>query len=249
MSQIVLHKSGLDPDFSKKRFDLDLKPLLEEMKENPIESENTENLKRQLEEALAAKEEALARLAILEGKSMVSSGKLDENLRSNVGKVFGAPNPPPLPGAPPPPPLPSMGGPPPPPMPGMGGPPPPPMPGMGGPPPPPMPGMGGPPPPPFPGMGGAPPPPPFGGPPPPPFGMVPLPGMAQPDVLPFGLKPKKKWEVSGPLKKANWKTVSITIFLILIYSFSFYCRLYQRKCLRNHFGSMCRKKIWRPQIF
>ena len=66
---------------------------------------------------------------------------------------------------------------------------------MGGPPPPPMPGKGGPPPPP--GMG----------PPPPPFGMVPLPGMVRPDVLPYGLKPKKKWEVKGPLKKANWKAV------------------------------------------
>lgn len=172
-----------------------------------------ENLKKQLEEALAAKEEALAKLAIVEGRSTTSSGKLDENLKNNVGKVLSAPNPPPLPGAPPPPPLPSMGGgmPPPPPIPGVtGGPPPPPMPGMGsGPPPPPMPGaFGGPLPPPMPGMG-PPPPPPFGGPPPPPMGgPIPLPGMVQPDVLPFGLKPKKKWEVSGPLKKANWKTVS-----------------------------------------
>lgn len=203
VSQIVLHKSGLDPDFSKKRFELDVKSILDEIKDMPMESENTENLKKQLEEALAAKEEALAKLAIVEGRSTVSSGKLDENLKNNVGKVLSAPNPPPLPGAPLPPPLPSIGGPPapplPPPLPGMVGPPPPPMPGMGGPIPPPLPGMGGPiPPPPMPGMG--PPPPPFGAP-------VPLPGMAHPDVLPFGLKPKKKWEVSGPLKKANWKTV------------------------------------------
>lgn len=208
VAQIVLHKSGLDPDFSKKRFDLDVKSILDEVKEIPMETENTENLRKQLEEALAAKEEALARLAIVEGRSSVSNGKLDENLKSNVGKVL-APNPPPLPGAPPPPPLPNIGGgPPPPPMPPGtgGGPPPPPLPGSGGPPPPPMPGMtGGPPPPPFPGMGAPPPPPPFGGPAPP----VPLPGMAQPDVLPFGLKPKKKWEVTGPLKRANWNTVRI----------------------------------------
>lgn len=32
VSQIVLHKSGLDPDFSKKRFDLDVKSILDEMK-------------------------------------------------------------------------------------------------------------------------------------------------------------------------------------------------------------------------
>ena len=32
VSQIVLHKSGLDPDFSRKHFDLDLQPLLDELK-------------------------------------------------------------------------------------------------------------------------------------------------------------------------------------------------------------------------
>jgi diaphanous 2 len=67
---------------------------------------------------------------------------------------------------------------------------------MGGPPPPPMPGMGGPPPPPLPGMG-----------PPPPLGFA-MPLAPKPDVLPHGLKPKRKWEVDGPLKRANWKAVS-----------------------------------------
>lgn len=37
--------------------------------------------------------------------------------------------------------------------------------------------------------------------------------MPQPDVLPHGLKPKKKWEVQGPIKRANWKTVSDSIIL------------------------------------
>jgi hypothetical protein len=59
-----------------------------------------------------------------------------------------------------------------------------------------MPGMGGPPPPPMPGMG-----------PPPPPGFA-MPAAPKPDVLPHGLKPKKKWEVEGPLKRANWKAVS-----------------------------------------
>lgn len=69
----------------------------------------------------------------------------------------------------------------------MGGaPPPPPMPGMGPPPPPMMPGMG-PRPPMMPGMG------------PPPFKM--------PEALPHGLKPKKKWDVDGPMKRANWKAI------------------------------------------
>lgn len=170
-----------------------------------------DQLKKQLEEALAEKEEALAKLAMKEGQSIPSSGKLDSKAVETVSNALNAPPPPPIPGmgGPPPPPMPGMGGPPPPPMPGMGGPPPPPMPGMGGPPPPPMPGMGGPPPPPPPGFGGGPPPPMMGAPPPPFPGMVPMPGMIQPDVLPHGLKPKKKWEVSGPLKKANWKTVII----------------------------------------
>lgn len=187
-----------------------------------------DELRKQLEQALADKEEALAKLAIAEGRSSgsIPTNKVDQNHVDNVARALGGPPPPPMPGmGPPPPPMPGMGGPPPPPMPGMG-PPPPPMPGMGGPPPPPMPGMGpppppmpgmggGPPPPPMPGMGGPRPPPPPGGMPPPPFpGMVPMPGMVHPDVLPHGMKPKKKWEVSGPLKRANWKTVSCTKLVV-----------------------------------
>jgi diaphanous 2 len=206
VSQIVLQKSGIDPDFNKKRFDLDLQPLLDELKEKPVEIENSkiEELKKQLEEALGAKAEAEAKLELLARQPKESGGgKLDPSVVSGVAEALKAPPPPPMPGSgvPPPPPPPMMGGPPPPPMPGSGGPPPPPMPGSGGPPPPPMPGMGGPPPPPMPGMGGPPPPPMMGGP-----ARVPLPGMAA-ETLPHGLKPKKKWDVSGPLKKANWKTI------------------------------------------
>lgn len=206
-----------------------------------------EELKKQLEEALAAKEEALAKWAIAEGRPVGTTGKLDQNCVDHVSQVLSGPPPPPMPGmhGPPPPPMPGMSGPPPPPMPGMVGPPPPPMPGMGGPPPPPMPGMGGPPPPPMPGMGGPPPPalPGMGGPPPPPFGMppppfpglVPLPGMANLDLLPHGLKPKKKWEVSGPLKRANWKAVSFKFFVQLFVSLLNF-RLYHKKCRKNRSG-------------
>ncbi|KAG5888747.1 hypothetical protein JTB14_032020 [Gonioctena quinquepunctata] len=204
VSQIVLHKSGLDPDFKKNHIDIDLQPLLDELRDKPalVESAEVESLKKQLEEALAAKTEAEAKLELMQGRAGApeSSGKLNPALVNKVS-IPGM-------GAPPPPPMPGMGGPPPPPMPGMGGPPPPPMPGMGGPPPPPMPGMGGPPPPPMPGGGGPPPPPMMGGMgPPPPPGMVPLVGLARPDLLPHGLKPKKKWEVKGPLKRANWKMI------------------------------------------
>ncbi|XP_076255842.1 diaphanous related formin 1 isoform X2 [Rhynchophorus ferrugineus] len=212
VSQIVLHKSGLDPDFKKNHVELDLQPLLDELKDKPLAEDKGkyEQLQKQLDEALVAKSEAEAKIEMLiQGGAVVATnnGKLDPAL---VGKVtIPPPPPPPLPGgsgAPPPPPLPG-GPPPPPPIPGSNAPPPPPMPiGGGGPPPPPMPGMGPPPPPAPPGFGG-PPPPPGMGPPPPPFGMVPLPGMAQVNQLPHGLKPKKKWEVKGPLKKANWKAI------------------------------------------
>lgn len=62
---------------------------------------------------------------------------------------------------------------------------------MGGPRPPPMPGMGGPPPPPMMGM----------------MGMPRMPMMKQPEPLPYNLQPKKKWEVDGPMKRANWKAI------------------------------------------
>ncbi|KAJ8930937.1 hypothetical protein NQ314_016201, partial [Rhamnusium bicolor] len=173
---IVLHKSGLDPDFKKNHIDIDLQPLLDELKDKPlmvVDSAEVEGLKKQLEEALAAKTEAEAKLDLVQGRAggPDKSGKLDPALLNKVNVP------------PPPPPPPGMGGPPPPPMPGMGGgPPPPPMPGMGGPPPPPMPGMGGPPP-------------------------TSASSWNGPDLLPHGLKPKKKWEVTGPLKRANWKTI------------------------------------------
>ncbi|XP_031331598.1 protein diaphanous isoform X3 [Photinus pyralis] len=212
VTQIVLHKSGLDPDFSKRHFDLDLQPLIDGLIDKTTEIEKDkqskqDELKKQLEEAIAAKEEALAKLAIVEGRSAVSTsdGKLDQSRLDKVAQVYTGP---------PPPPMPSNVGPPPPPMPGAIGPPPPPMPGAGIPPPPPMIGTGPPPPPmPMGGGGPPPPPPPFGVPPPPfgapplPMGMVPLPGLANPDLLPHGLKPKKKWEVTGPLKRANWKAI------------------------------------------
>jgi len=35
-----------------------------------------------------------------------------------------------------------------------------------------------------------------------------MPAAPTPDVLPHGMKPKKKWQVEGQLKRANWKAVS-----------------------------------------
>uniref|UniRef100_A0A8C0U5W1 Diaphanous related formin 2 n=1 Tax=Cyanistes caeruleus TaxID=156563 RepID=A0A8C0U5W1_CYACU len=132
------------------------------------------------------------------------------------------PPPPPLPGAslpPPPPPLPGGAIPPPPPLPGVppapplpggaGPPPPPPLPGGAGPPPPPpLPGGAGPPPPPpLPG-GAVPPPPPFGGPPmPPPLGGVPFAPFPMVPALPHGMKEKKKYKLEVSMKRINWSKI------------------------------------------
>lgn len=97
----MLHKSGLDPDFSKKHFDLDLQPLLDELKDKPQEIDNgkLEDLKKQLEDALAAKAEAEAKLEILAGKPNETSGKLNPSVVSSVSSVLSnVPPPPPMPG-------------------------------------------------------------------------------------------------------------------------------------------------------
>jgi diaphanous protein len=47
----------------------------------------------------------------------------------------------------------------------------------------------------------------MGPPPPPMMNMNMAPRMQQPQALPHGLKPKKKWDVDGPMKRANWKAI------------------------------------------
>ncbi|XP_018057951.1 PREDICTED: protein diaphanous [Atta colombica] len=200
ISQIVLHRSGCDPDFSAtKRFQIDVQPLIDILveKSRAEEERRLVEVMQKLEEAIASRQEAEAKLQHAENKIK----ELEQGTEKSGG-FRTAVCPPPLPTPemgsklpPPPPPLP--GPPPPPPMSGMTCPPPPPMPGLKGPPPPPMPGIGGPPPPPMPGINplsspimGA---------------LSPSPPVIQ--ILPHGLKPKKKWEVDGPLKRANWKAI------------------------------------------
>ena len=155
------------------------------------------DLKNKLEEAILQRQESEARYLQLEkrlqeieqGGGGGGGGDGSSMNLSETAKLIQSKLPPGKIGGPPPPP--------PPPMPG-GGPPPPPMPGIsGGPPPPPMPGAG-PPPPPLPGMI-----------PPPPGGLLGPSPIKPPDVLPYGLKPKKKWDTIRPIKRANWKAVRI----------------------------------------
>lgn len=199
VSQVVLHRNGCDPDFRlTRRFQLDVQPLLETLieKSKAEEEKKLEDMSAKLEEAIAMKQEAEARLSQAEKLlSEMASKQSANNNNNNSNQTI--PKAPSTSGGPPPPP-------PPPPLPGTGGPrppPPPPFPGSGGGPPPP------PPPPPFPsGVPRAPgPPPPPGFPPPPPMGGLPFPNNAM-DVLPFGLKPKKEWNVGG-IKRLNWDTI------------------------------------------
>ncbi|EAA13883.3 AGAP009643-PA [Anopheles gambiae str. PEST] len=206
VSQIVLHKSGYDPNFDSRDFHIDTSTLLDDMAEKTkqIESKKSEDFEKRMTELQTAKQEAEARVAALEDrlKEIEATGVVVSPKGKSKLPQITIPPPPPglLPGGgpPPPPPCPGavpvmMGG-------GGGGappPPPPPFPGAaagGPPPPPPMPGMGGPPPPPPPMMmmGMRPP------------GMPPPFPNAAPKPLPYGLKPKKKWDTDGPMKRANW---------------------------------------------
>ncbi|XP_058818209.1 protein diaphanous [Topomyia yanbarensis] len=197
VSQIVLHKSGCDPNFESRNFNIDTSTLLEDMAEKTkqLEIKKSEDLEKRMEELQTSKQEAEARAAALEDrlKEIEATGVISPKGKGKLPQI----------NIPPPPQMPGMGPPPPPPPPGSGAPPPPPPPMMPGVPrPPPMPGMGGGPrPPPIPGMG----------PPPPPMPGMGMPGFRpmapMPAPLPHGLKPKKKWDTDGPMKRANWKAI------------------------------------------
>merc|ERR1719204_856555 len=72
VSQIVLHKSGYDPDFrATKRFQIDVEPLIENLvksglRQSGISDEESKKIKQELEEALTAKQESEAKLSALQ---------------------------------------------------------------------------------------------------------------------------------------------------------------------------------------
>ncbi|KAK3533248.1 hypothetical protein QTP70_013811, partial [Hemibagrus guttatus] len=186
-SQIVLHRSGTDPDFSyRKRLDVDFSHLLEVCVDKARADEYEQRaleLEQKFDEEIMGRQEALAQLLKQEEKINQLEAEL-QAFRSQFGTVpvgiptvqsvpgsssfpQGPPPTPPPPGAPPPPP-----------------PPPPPLPGCAA-----MPGV----------------PPPFGAPPPPPppglGGLMSLPNQ---NVLPFGLQPKKEFKPETIMKRLNW---------------------------------------------
>ncbi|XP_046932245.1 protein diaphanous homolog 2 isoform X2 [Lynx rufus] len=192
VSQIVLHCSGMDPDFKyRQRLDIDFTHLIDSCvnKAKVEESEQkAAEFSKKFDEEFTARQEAQAELQKREEKIKELETEIQQ-LRTQ-GHGFsgssGIPGPPPGPGgglSPPPPPPPA------PPLPG----------GALPPPPPPLPGMTGIPPPP-------PPPPLFGAPVPPfPPGIPPPPGA--PLDLPYGMKQKKIYKPEVPMKRINWSKI------------------------------------------
>lgn len=71
VSQIVLHRSGCDPDFSAtKRFQIDVQPLIDTLveKSRAEEEHRLIEMSQKLEEAIARKQEAEAKLQHAEYK-------------------------------------------------------------------------------------------------------------------------------------------------------------------------------------
>ncbi|XP_050979347.1 protein diaphanous homolog 3 [Labeo rohita] len=192
VSQIVLHRSGTDPDFAyRKRLDVDFSHLLEVCVDKARAEEfeqRASELAQKFDEEFLGRQEAQAQLLKREEKINELEAEL-QAYRTQFGAVpvvlpsvqsvpalssTASSSCPPAP--PPPPPVPGVPGPPPP-------PPPPPPPGCAS-----MPGMPPPPPPPL-GLGG-------------------LTSSSIQHVLPFGLKPKKEFKPETSMKRLNWSKIS-----------------------------------------
>nr|XP_045239444.1 protein diaphanous homolog 2 isoform X4 [Macaca fascicularis] len=197
VSQIVLHCSGMDPDFKyRQRLDIDFTHLIDSCvnKAKVEESEQrAAEFSKKFDEEFTARQEAQAELQKKDEKIKELEAEIQQ-LRTQAQVLSSSSG---IPGPPPAPPLPGVGPPPPPPA--------PPLPGGAilPPPPPPLPGMIGMPPPPPPPLlfGGPPPPPPLGGVPPPP-------GISL--NLPYGMKQKKIYKPEVSMKRINWSKIEPT---------------------------------------
>ncbi|XP_032330581.1 protein diaphanous homolog 2 [Camelus ferus] len=189
VSQIVLHCSGMDPDFKyRQRLDIDFTHLIDSCV-NKAKVEESEQkaveFSKKFDEEFTARQEAQAELQKREEKIKELETEIQQ-LRTQGHGISGSSG---IPGPPPPPPLPGGG------SPSPSPPPPPPLPGVGPPPPPPPPSSRVPPPPPL-----------IGGPiPPPPFGAPPLLGTAL--DLPYGMKQKKIYKPEVSMKRINWSKI------------------------------------------
>uniref|UniRef100_A0A8C8A5S8 Protein diaphanous homolog 2 n=1 Tax=Otus sunia TaxID=257818 RepID=A0A8C8A5S8_9STRI len=184
VSQIVLHSSGVDPDFKcRGRMDVDFTHLIDACADKAKVEESEKKaaeFSRKFDEEFTARQEAQAELQKREEKIKELETEIKQ-LRTQVIKLNHTtiPPPPPLPG-------------------GAAPPPPPPLPG----------GAVPPPPPPLPGGAPPPPPPPFGGPPMPPgLGGVPFAPFPVIPALPHGMKEKKKYKLEVSMKRINWSKI------------------------------------------
>ncbi|XP_071187245.1 protein diaphanous homolog 3-like [Salvelinus alpinus] len=189
VSQIVLHRSGTDPDFTyRKRLDVDFSVLLEVCVDKAQVEEcelRATDLALKFDEEYLGRQEAQAQLL----KSEEKINELQAELlafKSQFGAVPVAPSQAGFPSSA----HPSQAG-----FPSSAFPslPPPP-------PPPPLPGCGPPPPPGVPPPFGCPPPP------PPPPGFCGL-GSPTHNTLPFGLRPKKEFKLETSMKRLNWSKI------------------------------------------
>uniref|UniRef100_A0A672KFL1 Protein diaphanous homolog 3-like n=1 Tax=Sinocyclocheilus grahami TaxID=75366 RepID=A0A672KFL1_SINGR len=189
VSQIILHRSGTDPDFAyRKRLDVDFSHLLEVCVDKARAEEFEQRaleLAQKFDEEFLGRQEAQAQLLKREEKINELEAEL-QAYRNQFGAVpvvlpsvqsvpaLSSTTSSSCPPAPPPaPPVPGVPGPP----------PPPPPPGCAS-----MPGMPPPPPPPL-GLGG-------------------LTSFLIQHVLPFGLKPKKEFKPEASMKRLNWSKIS-----------------------------------------
>ncbi|XP_073918768.1 protein diaphanous homolog 2 isoform X2 [Castor canadensis] len=192
VSQIVLHCSGIDPDFKyRQRLDVDFTHLIDSCV-NKAKVEESEQkaveFSKKFDEEFTARQEAQAELQKREEKIKELETEIQQLRTQGFSGSLGTAGTLALPL------LPSAG---------PSPPPPPPLPVPGTIPPPP------PPPPLFPGMTNIPPPPPFlGGPPPPPpiGGVLPPPGGLSLE-LPYGMKQKKVYKPEVPMKRINWSKI------------------------------------------
>lgn len=193
VSQIVLHRSGTDPDFGyRKRLDVDFSHLLEVCIDKARIDEYEQRASewaQKFDEEFLSRQEAQAQVTRCEEEISALQAELQAfKTQFGAAPVGLAPA---LPSSTCAPRLQTS-------VPGPGGIPPPPPP----PPPPPLPGCPPPPPPP-PGA-----PVPFGAPPPPPPpGFVGAMGSPTPHVLPYGLRPKKEFKPETSMKRLNWSKI------------------------------------------
>ncbi|XP_040600298.1 protein diaphanous homolog 2 isoform X3 [Mesocricetus auratus] len=189
VSQIVLHCSGMDPDFKyRQRLDIDLTHLIDACV-NKAKVEESEQkameFSKKFDEEFTARQEAQAELQKRDEKIKELETEIQQLRAQGASSATPGPPPPPL-------------------LPGAASCPPPPPP----PPPPPLPGVVPPPPPPLPGMPGVPPPPPpFGGP-----CLSSRPGgihfsQLAPIELPYGMKQKKLYKPEVAMKRINWSKI------------------------------------------